>query len=520
MSSTISRREFIKQSAYTIGGLNLLSLSAFASNGALSKKPNIVLIMADDMGFSDIGCYGGEIYTPNLDRLAKEGLRFTQFYNNAKCAPTRASLLSGLYSQQVGVHNGPAKMKDCITIAEVLKTAGYRTLMSGKWHAEELPVERGFDRYYGLVDGCCNYFNPGNQRGGEPKPGHKRFPRKWAIENKVYQPFTPKDPNFYTTNKFTDYALDYLDKYGKEDKPFFLYIAYTAPHYPLHALPEDVAKYKGKYMLGWDELRKQRYERMKEMGLVKESWGMSQRDEKSKSWEDVEDKEAWDLKMAVYAAMIDRMDQNIGRILDKIDELGKSDNTLILFLSDNGGCAEKVHKTPDIPPGPVESYRTVDLPWANASNTPFRKFKGWDHEGGIATPLIAYWPKVIKNRGSITPQIGHIIDVMATCIDVAGTSYPSKFKNRKVLPLEGKSLFPIFQGKERKGHDVLYWQFGKSRAVRQGKWKLVSQNRGTWELYDLEIDRTELKDLSEKYPEKVSKLEKLYKTWANRCGVL
>ncbi len=511
-----------------------------------SSRPNILLIMVDDMGFSDLGCYGGEIHTPNLDRLASNGLRFTQFYNNAICAPTRASLLTGLYSQQVG----GSQPKECVTIAEVLKTAGYRTLMAGKWHLSgylsALPVERGFDRYYGLVDGCCNFFNPGLKRPGEKAPGEK-FPDDnppFAIDGRVIQPYTPEDKNFYTTDAFTDYALEYLDEYGGEDRPFFLYVAYTAPHYPLQAWPEDIERYRGKYSVGWDRLRQERFERMVEMGLVERRWDLSSRDPDSVSWEDVEDKAAWDLKMAVYAAMVDRVDQNIGRILTKMQELGVEEDTLVLFLSDNGASDEDRTSTPDIPPGPVESYRTVDLPWANLSNTPFRKFKRWNHEGGIATPLIAHWPRVIKNGGEITHQIGHLIDIPATCADIAGAEYPATRDGREVLPLEGRSLLPIFNGERREGHEALYWnQAGLWRAVRMGKWKLVSpdhwrdynpwragggakseQNaqpdpKTIWELYDMEADRTEVNDLADQYPDRVKQMACMYDAWERHCAI-
>ena len=483
--------------------------------GAKATRPIILQIMADDMGYSDIGCYGGEIRTPNLDRLAAGGLRFTQFYNNAKCGPTRASLLTGLYSQQAGERS----MQRGVTIAEVLREAGYRTLMTGKWHQASIPVRRGFDRYYGLCDGCCNFFNPGPRRPGEAEPGRKRFPRRWAVDDKEYRPFAPPAKGFYTTDAFTEYALQYLDQYAQEDKPFSLYVAYTAPHYPLHAWPVDIARYRGKYKIGWDELRARRHRRMLEMGLVQKHWKLSPRDPRSPKWQDVKDKDAWDLKMAVYAAMIDRMDQNIGRLLAKIKEIGRADNTLVLFLSDNGGCAESVNNTPKIPPGPMASYRTVELPWANASNTPFRKFKSWDHEGGIATPLIAYWPGKIQNPGGLTDQVGHIIDIMATCVDVAGATYPQTFAGRKILPLAGKSLAPVFRGERRKGHEALFWQFGSSRAVRQGKWKLVYRKPGPWALYDMEADRTEQNDLADKHPDKARELAQLWDQWAQRCGV-
>ncbi len=540
MMQSYSRRHFLKKLGWGTGAL--LCTPWLFSSSEEKERPNIILIMADDMGYSDLGCYGGEINTPNLDSLAKNGLRFSQFYNNAKCAPTRASLLTGLYSQQVGVYSGPTKMRDCATIAEVLKEAGYRTLMTGKWHADEIPVDRGFDRYYGLADGCCNFFNPGEQRPGEEPPGHKPepfYPRRWAIDDQVYEPFTPEDRDFYTTDAFTDYALQYLDEYSNETQPFFLYIGYTAPHYPLHAWPEDIAKYRGKYMEGWDAIRAKRFKRMMEMGLIREEWDLPPRDSRvpdwsevsdmdewefqelsdgalgTMSWEEVQDKDIWDLKMAVYAAMIDRMDWNIGRIVDKVKELGEEENTLVMFLSDNGGSGERIYVTPDKLPGPLESYRSVDPPWANASNTPFRKYKSWDHEGGIATPLIARWPGVIQ-PDTITHQMGHIIDIMATCVDLGDANYPETYQGRKVIPLEGKSLVPIFRGHQREGHDALYWQYGNTRAVREGKWKLLAIGRGPWELYDMEADRTELHDLADREPALVERLSGQWFSWAKR----
>ena len=510
---------------------------AFAADDP--PRPNIVLIMADDMGYSDIGSYGGEIDTPNLDALAAGGLRFTQFYNNAKCAPTRASLLTGLYSQQVGVVNGPERMRNSATLAEVLKPAGYRTLMVGKWHAEELPVERGFDRYFGLADGCANFFNPGVRREGEAQPAEKNYPRKWADGLEVMRPFTPSDPDFYATDAFTDHALDYLNEV--RDEPFFLYVAYTAPHYPLQALPEDIAKYRGKYLKGWDALREERYARMIDMGIVDAKWPLSPRDDRVPAWEDVEDvekwdlaglkgnkpdgvtaqeavnRDSWDLKMAVYAAMVDRMDQNIGRIVEKIEAMGQKDNTLILFLSDNGGCAEIRHQTQDVPPGAVDSYRTVDPPWANVQNTPFRQYKRWNHEGGTATPLIAHWPKVIA-ANALTHQPGHIIDVMATVMDLSGATYPATRAHEVVPSLEGKSLLPILRGEVREAHERIYWQFTDCKAVREGDWKLVQAGGAKWELYNLAADRTELNDLTAQHPDRVAAMAAAWDAWSERVS--
>jgi len=498
LSST--RRDFLK--AMGLGAASLMAPRPVSAAGPKVSKPNIVLILADDMGFSDLGCYGGEIDTPNLDGMAAGGLRFSQFYNCAKCAPTRNSILTGLYHQQADVGKGG----NCVTIAEALHEAGYTTLAAGKWHVGGTPMDRGFDRYFGMLGGSCSYFVPD---------------KTFRLDR---EPFTTDDKNFYTTNVFTHYALKFLDEAGGKDKPFFLYMAYNAPHYPLHALPEDIEKYRGKFMKGWDILRKERYERLVRMGLIDKKWGLSARGaDKHKSfsdvppWDQVEDKRGEDLKMAVYAAMVDRMDRNIGRILDKLKELKAEDNTLVMFLSDNGGCPYERNRPEDIPPGPAESYRTYDSPWANVSNTPFRLYKRFNHEGGNSTPFIVRWPEVIKKGGGITPQVGHIIDVMATCVDVAQARYPSQYKGHKITELEGKSLLPIFEGRRREGHDALFWEYMNNKSVRRGKWKLVTVGDNPWELYDMETDRTELNDLSAKMPDKVEELARLYEAWVRRC---
>ena len=524
-----TRRVFTKVAGFGVVSLSLTGhlvsrLVAQQSN----RRPNIVLIMADDMGYSDIGCYGGEVNMPNLDQLAAGGLRFSQFYNAARCCPTRASLLTGLYPHQAGVghmvenRGYPAYQgylnDHCVTIAEALKPAGYRTLMSGKWHVGEdrphWPVDRGFDRYFGLISGAANYFDPTQDKA----PG---VMRKMAIDDQSY---TPPKEGFYITDAFTDHAVQFLDQYGRDEKPFFLYLAYTSPHWPLHALPADIAKYKGKYLKGWDALREERYQRMVRMGLISDKWKMSPRDMETQPWAEEKDKELMDLKMAVYAAQIERMDCGIGRVLDKIKELGAQENTLVMFLADNGGCAEGGpsgfdNRKNGVPPGGVDSFMSYGQSWANASNTPFRRYKHWVHEGGIATPFIAYWPRVIRNGGAITRDVGHLIDVMATCLDVAGAGYPKTYKDKELTPLEGKSLLPVFQGKGRQGHDALFWEHEGNRAVRQGKWKLVAAHGSVWELYDLEADRTELDNLAAEHSEKVLDLKALYYAWANRCGV-
>ncbi len=530
-----NRRDFLK--AIGLGAASLvfpgcMTASEQLAGRARTKRPNIILIMVDDMGFSDLGCYGSEIQTPNLDRLATQGMRFAQFYNAARCCPTRASLLTGLYPHQAGIGgmtNGKGDINppgpyqgylndQCVTIAEALKTVGYTTLMSGKWHVGESrphwPVDRGFDRYYGLISGAANYFDI-------TKAKRKGVIRRFAIDDK---PHIPTEENFYMTDAISDNAVNFMDEYGRRKEPFFLYVAYTAPHWPLHALPEDIAKYKGKYLEGWDALRRQRYKRMVEMGIIEKRWPLSPRDKGAVPWDSVEDKELMDLKMAVYAAQIDRMDQGIGKILAKLNQVGKEENTLIMFLSDNGGCHETGplgfdSRKNGLPPGGVDSYMSYGQSWANASNTPFRLFKKYTHEGGIATPLIVRWPAVIKNNGSITHQVGHIIDIMATCVDVAEAEYPKSVDGRKIMAPEGRSLLPILQGKKRKAHNYLFWEHRKHEGIRHGKWKLVAENRGQWELYDLEQDRSEMNDLADEYPELAQQLKSKYEDWANRVGV-
>ena len=472
-------------------------------------RPNIVLIMVDDMGYSDIGCYGGEVQTPHLDRLAEGGLRFTQFYNTAKCHTTRAELLTGNYAYSIGDNN----MEHGATFGEVLRPIGYRTLIAGKWHQKPLPTTRGFDRYFGLADGCSNFFNPGlKARPGEGPPGRKGKTRvrRWAIEDKVIMGYTSPDKDFYHTDAFTSYAIDRLDEYKDEDKPFILYLPYTAPHYPLHAWPKDIAKYRGKYKIGWDEIRKQRFARMTEMGIIGPNHKLSPR--ASRAWNDLSDqqKDEEDLKMAVYAAMIDRVDQNLGRLFAKLRELGKWNNTLIMFLTDNGACPEQPNTTPDIPPGPVESYRTVSVAWANASNTPYRKFKSTDYEGGIRTPFIAHWPGVIKP--GMTAQVGHIIDVSATFRDITGAKYPTQILGNRTKPPIGKSLLPVFKGKQREPHAEIYWHFNRANAVRQGDLKVVRAGKD-WELYDLKADPTEMHDLAKERPEKTAELAQMWEDW-------
>lgn len=501
------------------------------------EKPNILIILADDMGYSDVGCYGGEMNTPNIDRLAAEGVRFTQFYNAARCCPTRASLLTGLYPHQAGMGGmtsdddagepGPYQgylNENCVTIAEVLKTAGYYTAAAGKWHVGEnrphWPTDRGFDNYFGLIGGAANYFDITRCK----RPG---LVRHFAIDSTEHLP--PKE-GFYMTDAITENALRFIDTANAKTEPFFLYLAYTAPHWPLHALQEDIDKYRGKFMKGWDVLREERYKRMIDMGLINEHLSLSKRDPEVQPWDSltVEQKDRMDLLMSIYAAQIDRMDQGIGKVLAKLETEGKLDNTLILFLSDNGGCHEGGIWGGDFwgnfwdgtaRPGSGDSYHTYGRSWANLSNTPFRMFKHWVHEGGISTPLIARWPEVIKEKGVITNQPGHIVDIMTTCCDVAGVEYPTTFKNQEIKTMQGKSLVPVFEGKERKQNDTIGWEHDGNSAIRIGDWKLVSKVNTSWELYNIANDRTELYDLAKQESEKTRQLIGAYEKWAMEVGV-
>lgn len=519
---------------------------------ARDERPNIVIIMADDMGWSDIGAYGSEIRTPNIDRLAAEGVRFTQFYNGARCVPTRAALLTGRYAHQVGLGhmNGdwgaPGYRGDLdtlsLTIAEVMRDGGYRTYMSGKWHVsnrighwtgqQELrsirnwPAQRGFDRFFGTIIGAGSYFDS-------------------ATLTEQNMPVDSVGAGFYYTDEINDRAATFIRDHRRDhpDRPFFLYVAQVAPHWPLHARPEDVDRYRGTYDAGWDAIRAARYRRMIGMGLMEPGWALSPRDADVPDWQDLTQQErAWYARaMEVYAAQVDRMDQGIGRMLAALEETGAARNTLILFLSDNGGCAEVLsddwrslyvaretrtggpvtvgNEHRDVLPGPEETYMSYGAPWANVSNTPFRRFKHWVHEGGIATPLIARWPAGIARAGTVTHEPGHIIDVMATAVDVAGLELPAERGGARVPPLEGRSLVAAFNGGAI-DRDALFWEHEGNRAVRQGRWKAVAVHEGAWELYDIEADRTELHDLAAQQPERLKELVAMYDRWADRSSVL
>ncbi len=479
-----------------------------------SAKPNIVLIMVDDMGYSDLGCYGGEIETPNLDRLASKGIRFLNFTNCAKCETTRATLMSGRYHTEVG----GGQLAHCITVPEVLREGGYHNIMVGKWHLGGSPMDRGFDRYFGFLNGASNFFT------GESTAGGTQF--RLGREN-----FDVPKKDFFCTDAFTDYAIRFLDDQQKDpktkDKPFFLYVAYNAPHYPLQAWKKDVDKYRGKYKMGWDKLRQQRLARMKELGVVPKDQKLSTRPdvEKFESLSE-QQRDHHDLMMATYAGMIDNVDQNVGRLMKKLEALGQSDNTLVLFLSDNGACPfqrSKKHTVENnLAPWDPASFWTYDQRWAFACNTPWRKFKQNQHEGGVATSLIAHWPKGITNPGRFEKQRGHLVDLHATFRELAGVAYPSKFNGQAVGPARGISLAPLFQEKPRTEHKELFYFFNSGKtALLQGDWKLVDSK----ELYHLPTDRIESNDLSQKEPERFEKMKarwaelaKEYKAKANKGG--
>ena len=532
-----------------MGGYSLDSI-ANAKGAALmgsARRPNILLIMNDDMGFSDIACYGGEVQTPNLDRLAAGGLRLTQFYNTARCCPTRASLLTGLHPHQTGVGHMMADWElegyrgdlndRCVTMAEVLGQAGYRTYMSGKWHVtrhikhdgprHSWPRQRGFDRYYGIITGAADYFAP----------------KTLTREN---EPAELPDEPWYITDAISDQAVEYITGHhaSRPDTPFFAYVAYTAPHWPLHALPQDMERYRGRFDAGWDTLREERLERMVEMGIIERSWKLTQRDPTQAPWAEVEHKQWQCRRMEVYAAQIDRMDQGIGRIVAALQQTGQLDNTLIVFLSDNGGCAEELGRDwprdpessdivqartrdgtpvtfgnrPELMPGGEETYQSCGVPWANVSNTPFRLYKHWVHEGGIATPLIVHWPEGFDARGELRHQPGQLPDIMATFIDVAGATYPAEHNGRRIEPLEGYSLLPIL-GDRASAREALVWEHEGNCAIRRGQWKLVKRYPGDWELYDMAADRTEMNDLAAARPDVVRELADMWQDWAQRCSV-
>ncbi|MCC2685063.1 MAG: arylsulfatase [Paenibacillaceae bacterium] len=478
--------------------------------------PNILLILADDMGFSDIGAYGGSIDTPNLNRLAEQGLRLNGFYNTARCSPSRASLLTGLHPHQAGMAHlqgrfGPYTKQlsdNCVTIAEVLKSHGYGTYMSGKWHAGVVPPhKRGFDKAAVYPGG--DYF----KREGIAVNGEKLDPANFGDD-------------YFSTDSMTQHSIQFLADHFREqpDKPFFLYQAYTAPHFPLQAKESDIAKYKGRFDQGWDVLRAEKYERMLKLGLIDPAWKLSlSEDSAVEPWED-EPQKAWRLRaMEVYAAMIDCMDQNIGKLIRALEEAQQLSNTLIFFLSDNGGNGEfPTIRDPGLLPGGPEYAMTnghYGYGWANLSNTPYRMYKHYIHQGGIASPFIVHWPAGLARTGEIASTAVQLTDVMATIVDLTDAEYPSEFNGHSILPMEGVSMRPVLEGAEI-AKDYLFWEHEGNCGVRQGKWKLVRFHNEPWELYDMEKDATETTDLAADRPDLVKALDDQYAKWTKRANVL
>jgi len=498
--------------------LLLLTLSIARAD----DRPNIVLIMVDDMGWSDIGCYGSEIDTPNIDRLAAEGVLWTDFYNNGKCTTTRASLLTGLYPRKGG--KGSEMLDESmVTLGEALKLQGYQTGLSGKWHngskAPHRPFDRGFDKSYGLWDGCCNFFDP-SLPDPKFKGGRSRF---FGEDDRRITDF-PDD--FFTTDAFTDHALATIrDQVGK-GKPFLHYLPHTAPHYPLHAKPEDIAKYKGRYDAGWEVLRQRRYARQLELGIIDaERFPDPGMNSNNKTWEQGKNDDLeWELlRMETYAAMVDSVDQSVGRVMALLEELGVADNTLVIFLSDNGACAESPggDNNTEHRPGPKQWYSHVGPNWAWAQNSPWRYYKAHAHEGGVASPCVMRWPAKIP-AGTKNGQVGHIIDFLPTFLAMAGGQYPKTHSGSAILPQDGIDLLPAIteEASTFARPEPLFWHWSGHAAVRDGDWKLVRYKKsGAWELYDLSSDRTETKDLAAGHPERVAEMAKAWQTWAKMTGV-
>ena len=532
--------------------------------------PNIVLIMADDMGYTDIGCYGSEIRTPILDKLAKNGLRFTQFYNTSRCCPTRAALLTGLYSHQAGIglmtgdrgydsYRGTLNRK-CITIAEALKARGYRSYMSGKWHVtsqtkpdgdkSNWPLQRGFDRFYGTIIGAGSFYDPATLCRGNTFIT--------PVNDDKYQPET-----FYYSDAISDNAVRFVADHQSSNpgQPFFMYVSYTSAHWPMHAPEGDVKRYQGVYDEGFTPIREARYQKALELGVLESRWPMSPT---AQDWADVKNKN-WDIRnMEVYAAMIDRMDQGIGKIIAELDRHAMLENTVVIYLQDNGGCAEGYGRRPNKPEtlekpvepmgpnqlqtkiwppiqtrdgrwlrtgpeamaGPEDTFVAYGRGWASVSNTPFRGFKHDAYEGGISTPFIVHWPKGIQDevRGSIVKHPCHLIDVMPTLIDIADAKYPERFSDNQLLPLEGISMLLVFSGQSLVRENPIGFEHHGNQALRDGKWKIVSQyqsnQRRQWELYDMQADRTELNDLAGQKPELVKQMVAKWNSWADRVGVV
>ena len=555
-------------SLLTLAGFGLCSLSLQAKKNE-PKKPNIIVILTDDMGFSDIGCYGSEINTPNIDKLGMCGIRFTQFYNTARSSCSRASLLTGLYPHEANMgflsnYNftepgyGDDLSKNSVTLAEVLKKSGYSTYMSGKWHLSKniqnasgdksnWPLQRGFDRFFGTLNGSDNYFDPGTL----------------MSQNK----FIPPAKNFYYTYAIADTAASFV-RQQSEEKPFFMYVAFTAAHWPLQAPENEVEKQKGNYNIGWDSIRELRFEKQKKLGIIPKNTKLSARSQEIPTWKDETMKSFQERRMETYAAMVEIMDRGVGKIIAALKEKGELDNTIIFYMHDNGGCAElegsdkptvpltdeqkvlkpipadyiQMSKKPEytrdgkfvrsgrgVMAGPADTWMAYGPEWANVSNTPFRLYKQYVHQGGIASPLIINWPQGIENKGAITRQVSHLIDIVPTVLEITGAKYPTNLNGNDIQPLEGISLTPTFKNKtvDRK---LILWEHQANRALRIGNWKLVAKTKSpkkftkadenAWELYNLEQDPTEMINLATTYPEKVKEMAEIWKKEALRTKAL
>jgi len=562
-NSTLSKNKFL----FFLGIIIQFSPLLLQAQKVDIKKPNVIVILTDDMGYSDIGCYGSEIHTPNIDKLAMNGLRYTRFYNTARCSPSRAALLTGLYPHQASMGHLSTEnftepgyvddlSKNVITMAELFKQSGYATYMTGKWHIAKnmgtttdksnWPCQRGFQRYFGTLNGSGSYYDPGT-----------------LISNNT---FIAPSKNFYYTNAISDTAVKFINEHQSRN-PFFFYIAYTAAHWPLHAPAAEVEKYKGMYNKGWDIARQQRFEKLKKLGIISDKCVLTERGVSIPEWSKEPLKE-WQVKrMEVYAAMIDIMDQGIGRIITALEKKGILENTIIFYMHDNGGCAETLDTDqPEIPltavqklkksfaadsillekkptytrdgdflrsgrgvvPGEANTWSTYGEEWANVSNTPFREYKQFTHEGGIASPLIVYWPKGIKAIGELRKQPSHLIDILATCVDIVGLNYPTVFNGHTIQPYEGKSLVPTFTNKPI-AREFIFWEHAANRALRMNEWKLVSKTQkkkifsplvdNNWELYNIDNDPSETNNVANKYPEKVKELSAKWESEAIRMKV-
>tara|TARA_R110002049_G_scaffold27321_3_gene94450 strand:+ start:103142 stop:104782 length:1641 start_codon:yes stop_codon:yes gene_type:complete len=507
-----------------VGGLLLLVSSMHASvNAQPASRPNVLVIMADDMGYSDLGCFGGEIRTPHLDRLAEDGLRFTNFYSENMCWVSRVAMLTGVY-HRTSMFEGSIHPR-CVTMPEVLGDHGYQTLMSGKWHLAGkqyriYPGDRGFDQFYGFLGGAVSFYWPA-----------------YLTRNRTdVQQEAIKDPDYYITDAITDEGIRMLRE-SDAGKPLFMYVAYNAAHWPLHARDEDIAAYKGRYAGGWDQLRQERLARMKQLGIVSDTVALSPRNENVPAWDD-ESHQAWQQRrMEVYAAQVTSMDRGIGRLMDALKDTGRFDNTLVFFTVDNGGCHVEYEpdrkgdylpkstrdgrpmrpgNLPEIMPGPEDTYQSYGHGWANASNTPYRMFKKFDHEGGVRTPMIAHWPAGIEAKGKLVPAVSHLIDIMPTVLEVTGATHPNKFRGQDAVQVDGHSLAAAFRSESLQDHQTLFFHHASGKALRHERWKLVAAGGGDWELYDLKEDPAETMNLAKQRPAQVKRLAKMWESESAR----